>query len=143
MKILKFSEPCVLGNFNKAECFLFLIHAPALRVPPAGVQPVFMMGHPPSFLCFSNTSSSGTANFEGHLLQEDVHDIHPPTEFFSSLLCPFPSISCVHLLQSNIPRVLSVSLPFPPGREAVQPGRPTPRPCHSAQRMGVGHSHTE
>ena len=95
------------------------------------------------FQCFFNTSSSGTANFEGHLLQEDVHNIHPPTEFFSSLLCPLPSISCVHLLQSNIPRVLSVSLPFPPGEEAVQPGRAQSSSLPFSPEDGCWHSHTE
>ena len=64
-------------------------------------------------------------------------------QFFSSLLCPLPSISCVHLLQSNIPRVLSVSLPFPPGGEAVQPGRAQSSSLPFSPEDGCWHSHTE
>lgn len=53
-----------------------------------------------------------------HILQQS---------FSHASSAPSPSILYIHLLQPNIPRVLrrepSESLPFPPGGEAVQPGR--------------------
>lgn len=130
----KLSEPQILNNFNKAECFSLIFASLLCRAPS---------------LCLA--CLHGAYVLVKHLLMPFQRSPPPgsPPWYISShrvilippYLLPTPQLLkqvVIHLVQPKFPHVLFVSLSFPPGREALQPGRvyvlftAIPRPAHRA-----------